>query len=503
MIAPLLETRGLTKRFGAVVALDSVDLDVRAGEVHAVLGENGAGKTTLMNLLFGLLVPSGGRLAWRGEDVRLAGARDARALGIGMVHQHFMLVGALTVWENVALSDPEQAGFRLDPARGRSRVRELGERFRMTLDPDARLDDLPVGARQRVELAKALARSVALLILDEPTAVLAPSEVDDLFAIVRALRAEGTAVLFVSHKLDEVLAISDRITVLRRGRVVERTAAAQADAASLAHAIVGAELAAGEARGHEASRSTATGNPVLAVQDLVHRAAGRVGVDRVSFDVRAGEVLGIAGVDGNGQEELVALLAGLERPERGTIRLDDEDIVARSVEARWQRGLSVIPGDRGRDGLVLDAAVWENLALREFGALWARGVIGVRPDRHRERATQLLERFDVRGASATAHARSLSGGNQQKLLLARELERKPRALVILNPTRGLDVGASRALWTLLEELRRAGGAIVLVSTELEKLLAVADRVAVLFRGRLAASSKDRAELGARMLGRSP
>ncbi|MFN8177119.1 MAG: ABC transporter ATP-binding protein [bacterium] len=501
MSEPLLRAAGLTKRFGALTALETVDLDVRPGEVHAILGENGAGKTTLVNLLFGMLRADAGRILWRGEETALRSPHDALARGIGMVHQHFMLVGALPVWENVALSDPKRPAFRLDAARGRRRVQELAERYSLALDPDARVDDLPVGARQRVEIAKALEGSAALLILDEPTAVLAPSEVDDLFAAIREMKRAGTAIVFISHKLDEVLAISDRVTVLRRGRVVARVRTEDADASSLARAIVGEEAAAWTRSGR---RAAADGDVVLSVEGASAKAPGAPALREVSFALRAGEILGVAGVDGNGQQELVALLAGLLRPDAGRVRLAGADVTALDVEARWRRGLSVLPGDRAREGLVPDAPLWENLALREFGAPWARGRLGVSPSAHVRRAGELLARFDVRAEGPRVPARSLSGGNQQKLLLARELAAEPKAIVLLNPTRGLDVGAASALLRTLIELRDAGRAILLVSTELDELLEVSDRVAVLFRGGLReATSRERAAIGALMLGREP
>ena len=495
----LLEAQGLTKRFGALVALDAVDLDVQSGEVHAILGENGAGKTTLMDLLFGRKRPDAGRVVWRGEEVALRSPKDALARGVAMVHQHFMLVGALTVWENVALSDPATPSFRLDAARARARVADLAARFSLALEPDAVVHDLPVGARQRVEIAKALTRPVELLILDEPTAVLAPSEVDDLFAVIHGLKSSGTAVLFISHKLDEVLAVSDRVTVLRRGRVVTRVRTVDANAPELARAIVGAEPP--SSRRRAASREP--GEVLLSVEEVSAKARGGPALQDVSFHVRAGEILGVAGVDGNGQQELVALLAGLVRPARGAIRLTGDDVTALDVSARWRRGLSVLPGDRAHEGLVSDAKLWENLALREFGAAWATGRIGVRPAAHVERARQLLARFDVRAPGPDVTARTLSGGNQQKLLLARELAADPKIIVLLNPTRGLDVGATASLLGTLADLRDAGRAVLLVSTELDELLEVSDRIGVLFGGTYRESPLlDAAAIGALMLGRA-
>ena len=500
MSGPLLAVRGLTKRFGALAALDGVDLDVREGEVHAVLGENGAGKSTLMNVLFGRLRPDGGTIAWRGEPIVLASPAAALARGIGMVHQHFMLVDALPVWENVALSDPAAAGWSLDADRARQRVGELAARYRLALDPAAICGDLPVGARQRVEIAKALCRPVSLLILDEPTAVLAPAEIEELFATVRALVAAGTAVLFISHKIEEVLSLADTITVLRRGKATARVARGEADAAGLTRAIVGTETPAGS----PAPRAGKCGDVVLSVERVSRRSAEGVSLRDVSFAVHAGEILGVAGVDGNGQEELVSALAGVTRADTGRIRLASRDVTNRDVDARWRQGLSALPGDRTRDGLVPDATIWENLALRDFGAPWARGRWGVSPSAHRRRATELLERFDIRAAGPDIAARDLSGGNQQKVLLAREFAHDPAVLVLLNPTRGLDIGAAGSLLAMLARRREAGAALVLVSTELEELLSICDRIAVLARGVLReAPSRDREAVGALMLGASP
>jgi len=506
-LTAVLEARGLTKSFGSVAALSGVDLEIRPGEVHAVLGENGAGKTTLMNLLYGLIRPDAGALLREGREIALHSPADARELGIGMVHQHFMLVDRLTAWENVWLAHPERPAFRLEPERGRRAAAALAERFRLRFDPDARVETLPVGARQRLEIAKALARHCRVLILDEPTAVLTPAETRDLFDVVRGLVREGTSVLFISHKLDEVLAVSDRITVLRRGSVVLRCAREEADREALTRAIVGVGEAAGPLR--EVSRSARPSEPVataplLAVEGLGSD-AGRIAVRDVRFDVRGGEILGVTGVDGNGQDELVALLAGLVAPSTGTIRFRGQDVTALGVEGRWRRGLSVLPGDRARDGLLSEATLWENLALREFGADWARKgpARWVEPTVHRRRAVELLARHDVRASGPDAPASSLSGGNQQKLLLARELAADPRVLVLLNPTRGLDVGAAQALLGTLAELRARGRGVVLFSTEMEDVLAVADRWAVMRAGEWHEADRPDPELlGAMMLGGS-
>ncbi len=495
----LLRIDGLTKRFGPVVALDDVSLDIEPGEIHAVLGENGAGKTTLMNVLYGLARPDAGTLRWRGVEVRLRSSAEALALGVGMVHQHFMLVPALTVWENVWLAHPDRPRFRLRRARARAATEDLSRRFRLDLPVDARVDDLPVGTRQRVEIAKALSRPVSLLILDEPTAVLAPAEVRELFVVVRALREAGTTVLFISHKLAEVRAISDRVTVLRRGRVTARGVTAQLGAEELARSIVGVDAG-------EPVRPRATGvrsaAPRLAASGL-GSSTGRVPVRDVSFELHGGEILGVTGVDGNGQDELVALLAGIGRPTAGTVRLDDRDVTTAGPADRARLGLAVLPGDRAREGLVLDATIGENLALREFGATWARRgpLRTVDPAAHDRRARELLERFDVRASGPGAAAATLSGGNQQKLLVARELAAEPSVLVFHNPTRGLDLTATRELHRTLVGLRDEGRAVLFFTTDLDEVLALADRCAVMTDGRLVeVDRKDRDRIGALMLG---
>jgi general nucleoside transport system ATP-binding protein len=522
-LSDLLVAHGLTRRFGGTAAVDGVDLDVRAGEIHAVLGENGAGKTTLLRLLFGTLRPDAGTIRWRGQPVVLDSPRDAQALGIGMVHQHFMLVDALTVWENLWLAHPARPVFRLDRLAARRAVRDLSDRFSLDLDPDARVADLPVGVRQRLEIAKALTRPVELLILDEPTAVLTPPEIDALFTVMDELRAAGSAVLFVTHKLREVLRISDRVTVLRRGRVTAHCRTGEADEPSLTRSIVG-DGATGWSRvparriprapeeegrdgpGEGGGGPAAAGNEVLpggvrlGVRGLSGTSAGRVPIRGVSFDVHAGEIVGLTGVDGNGQEELVALLAGVAAASAGRIEVAGTNVAGQSNGARRRAGLAVLPGDRTGQGLVADAPVWENLALRDFGAPWARAGGLVVPRRHVERAERRLRERDVRGTPFT-RVRHLSGGNQQKLLLARELADDAIAVVLLNPTRGLDVGGADSLLRELVRLRDEGRAVLLVSTELDEVLRVADRVAVLVKGEWHdAPERTREAIGGMMLG---
>jgi simple sugar transport system ATP-binding protein len=413
-----------------------------------------------------------------------------------MVHQHFMLVPALRVWENVWLAHPDRRGWRLDEARARRAVARIEDDLGLALDLDARVADLPVGVRQRVEIAKALSADSSLLILDEPTAVLTPHEIRELFHVVRRLRERGTCVLFISHKLDEVLEISDTITVLRRGRVAAQAATADADHDLLTRAIVGADVAEESPR-RDAARLE--GAPALVVRG-VFVAGGRTPLRDVSFDVSRGEILAIAGVEGNGQDELMRVLAGLDRPTTGSIRLGEEDVVGLDAGARWRRGLTVVPGDRTLNGLVPAAPIWENLAMREFGAPWARGRFGVEPGRHRRRGAELLARFDVDTADVDAPARSLSGGNQQKLLLARELSSDPEVIVVSNPTRGLDVGAAGSVRRLLRRLADEGRAVVVVSTDLDEVLALGSRWMVCRAGRLhAVDGPDREAIGSQML----
>lgn len=510
----LLRARGLTKRFGDVAALAGVDIEVERGEIHALLGENGAGKTTFVNLLFGMLRPDSGRIEWRGQAVELTSPRAALRLGIGMVHQHFMLVPALTVWENLWLSHPDRPRWNLDRHVAQRTVGELSERYGLGLEPTDRVGDLPVGARQRLEIAKALAGDARLLILDEPTAVLTPPEVEQLFQVLDRLRSAGKSILFISHKLDEVLRISDRITVLQRGKVRAHCRTEDADAPQLTRSIVGdaSTVWARHPERRPASRTDLPapppapvelpGEPRLVVRGL-SGGPGRIPPRSVSFELRAGEIVGLTGVDGNGQEELVSLLAGVTAPTEGTIELAHEDVTALPVRARWRRGLAVLPGDRGGEGLVGEATVWENLALREFGEPWARSGSLVDPARHVARAQRLMSRHDVRASGPHAIARDLSGGNQQKLLFARELAGRAEVVVMLNPTRGLDVGAADGLRRELRELRQSGRALLLISTELDEVLALADRVAVLTGGRWTDVKKDRDAVAARMLAGAP
>ena len=482
--AALLHLEGISRRFGSVQALQDASLTVRQGTVHALLGENGAGKTTLMRVVFGLLTPDRGQVHWNGAPLAITSPAEALRAGIGMVHQHFTLVPAMTVAENVALGG--HGGF--DAARAAARVNEVAARAGLALDAHARVDTLPVGAQQRCEIVKALARDVQLLILDEPTAVLAPSEAAELLAWMRRFADAGNAVVLITHKLRDALAVADDVTVLQRGRTVYTARARETTEAVLAEAMIGGattETALAERRtGDSASGDSATGSPVVLALNRVSWRDTR-GVERVrdaSLVVRAGEIVGIAAVEGSGQHELLRLLAG---------RYD-------AASGRVQRPTRVgfVPEDRHRDALLLDAPLYENSALR--GAGERRGRIPWRA--LRERTATLLTRFDVRAPGPVAVARTLSGGNQQKFVLGRELADQPQALVVENPSRGLDFKATAAVQQALRDARNAGTAVVVYSSDLDEVLLLADRVYVMHTGTVREVRGDREEVGRAMLG---
>jgi simple sugar transport system ATP-binding protein len=460
--APVLSARGIVKRFPGVVANDGVDLDVRRGEVHTVLGENGAGKSTLAAVLSGHYRPDEGELRVDGERVTLHSPRDGLARGIGMVHQHFRLVDRFTVAENIALGDGSQAVV-LDTSRLEREVTALGERFGLSIDPRARVGDLSVGERQRVEIVNTLYRGADVLLLDEPTAVLTPREVDELFATVRALRAAGRAVVFISHKLGEVMEISDRITVMRNGRVTGDVRAADTDARELARMMVGRDV---DLSPRRAPRAPAA--PVL-----------RVRLDGIELDVRAGELVGVAGVAGNGQLERAEPCAGLRTPPAGRVEIGGVDVTGRGARAARRAGLAYVPEDRLGTGLAPSLTIAENLLLTR-----RRGFF-VNRRRAAAQARDAIERFDIKASGPDAVTRVLSGGNAQRVLLARELAGEPRVLVAAAPTRGLDVGATEAVRELLDAFRARGGAVLLLSEDLDEVLALSDRIVVLYRGRIA------------------
>ena len=479
----VLELRGITKRFPGVVANDHVDFDLRDHEVHALLGENGAGKSTLMNILYGLYQPDEGEIRIKGEPVRMHSPKDAIDRGIGMVHQHFMLIPVMTVAENIVLaSEPTQAGVLLDYSAARNRVRHLSQTFNFAIDPDARVQNISVGQQQRVEILKALYRGAEILILDEPTAVLTPQEAQELFEILRTLVREGMSVVFITHKLNEVLEIADRITVLRRGKMIDTIPRAGATQEGLARMMVGREVLL------RVDKVPATpAEPLLVVEDL-HAAddRGLETVRGVSFDVRGGEIVAIAGVDGNGQSELIEGLTGLRRTGAGRIRLGGKDITGYSAARILDLGLGHIPEDRQRRGLVLEFSLAENLALHDFDKSPNSRLGWLFPERLIRWARGLLQQFDVRGGTPQTRASALSGGNQQKVVLAREIARDPRVLIAAQPTRGLDVGAIEFVHRRLVEARDQGEAVLLVSLELEEVMSLADRILVMYEGRIVA-----------------
>jgi general nucleoside transport system ATP-binding protein len=476
-----LELRGITKRFPGVVANDHVDLDVQPGEVHGLLGENGAGKSTLMNILYGLYTADEGEIVVDGEPLELHGPGDAIAARIGMVHQHFMLVPVFTVAENIVLGVEQTNRIgKLDRARASREVRELAERAGLPVDPDALVEELPVGLQQRVEILKALYRDARMLILDEPTAVLTPQEADDLFEAIRGFTAEGRSVIFISHKLREHREIADRVSVLRRGKIVGTADPRVASEQELANLMVGrpVELTVDKAPPAPEAR-------VLEVRDLVVQdLAGATLVDHVTFDVRRHEIVAIAGVEGNGQSPLVRALTGLETIVSGEVLINGTPVAGRTRKEVLRAGVGHVPEDRGRDGLVADFSVAENLVLNSWDTepFARRGTLQF--SRIDEHARRLVEAYDVRTPSVHTPAGSLSGGNQQKVVVAREFDRPIDLLVASQPTRGVDVGSIEYIHKELIAKREQGTAIVVVSSELDEVLALADRVAVMFHGRL-------------------
>jgi general nucleoside transport system ATP-binding protein len=484
---PLLELRGITKRFPGVVANDRVDFDVQAGEVHTLFGENGAGKSTLMRVLYGFYKPDEGEIRLRGESVAITSPAAAIARGIGMIHQHFMLVNTLTVAENVALGTRSGRGPLTDLDAVSRRITELSERYGLRVDADALVWQLSVGERQRVEIIKALYRDVSLLILDEPTAVLTPQEVDDLFVVLRQMAADGRGLVFISHKIREVLELSDRITVLRTGRKVGTVLPSEVTRQGLAEMMVGHELPS-----HEPPAGNGRGEARLVVRDLTVK--GDRGVDVVrglGLEVRGGEIVGIAGVSGNGQRELAEAIAGLRPAADGSIDVEGTELVGLHPAEVRKAGLGFVPEERMRDGVVPAFSVAENLILvdnsaRRFarwGFLRARAI-----KRHSE---ELVAAFDVKTPSLDTPARNLSGGNIQKLILARELSARPRVLLAAQPTRGVDVGAAHYIHQRLMEQRDAGAAILIVSEDLDEVLTLSDRVLVMFEGEIIAEAKPR------------
>ncbi|MEY4452802.1 MAG: hypothetical protein RIT51_480 [Actinomycetota bacterium] len=497
-----LELRGITKRFGTLVANDNINITVQPGEIRSLLGENGAGKSTLMNVLYGLYKPEEGQILLDDVVQEFKGPGDAMAAGIGMVHQHFMLIPVFTVAENVVLgNEPTNAIGALDLETARAKVREISERFGFNVDPDALVEDLPVGVQQRVEIIKALSRNAKVLVLDEPTAVLTPQETDELMQIMRELAKSGTSIIFITHKLREVQAVADHITVIRLGKVVGE-ASPKDSAEKLANLMVGREV------DLKVSKANAkNGEVVLSVESLsVLDDRQQRAVDDVSFEVRAGEVLAIAGVQGNGQTELAEALLGLRSTIKGSgsITLNGVGLERKNVRQRLESGIGYIPEDRKKDGLVGDFTISENFMLNgSFGEPFAKG-LNINFAKRDEISAQLIKDFDVRTQSAETPAGKLSGGNQQKVVVARELRRDVKLLIAAQPTRGVDVGSIEFIHERIIAERDSGRAVILISTELDEVLALADRIAVMYRGRVVgivpAAEATRERLGKMMAG---
>ncbi len=488
--------RDVAKSFGAVIANRNATLDVAKGEIHALVGENGAGKSTLMRVLSGLYASDGGTIEVNGRDVTGWKTTDAIAAGVGMVHQHFMLVNTLTVAENVVLGQEPSRGFTIDMARSIADVRALSARSGLLVDPTARVADLSVGEAQRVEILKALYRGAKILILDEPTAVLSPPEVRELWQVLRALRDDGGTVILITHKLDEVIEVSDTITVMRAGRTVTRMATADTTPRDIAKAMVGREVAlaldaapgiqvTGENRAMRADASFKALRTALSVEGLTVRGdRGTIAIQNLSFSIAPGEVLGIAGVEGNGQTELLEAIAGLRATESGRIVLEDTSLIELDVRGRSDVGLSHVPEDRHRRGLVLDYTVADNLILGRQHHFASRGLMGGTLDRARieANAASQIKSFDIRPPIASLPARALSGGNQQKIVIAREMGREFRVLLAAQPTRGVDVGAIEFIHAQIRAARDAGKGILLVSADLPEVLALSGRIAVMYGG---------------------
>ena len=494
-----LELRGITKRFGAVTANDGVDFQLRRGEIHALLGENGAGKSTLMNMVYGMAAPDEGEILVGGRPVTVGSPREAMAHGIGMVFQHFMLIPVMTVAENLVLGDEPRKGGMLDLAGARRRTAELSEQYGLAVNPDAKVGDVTVGQQQRVEILRALARGANILVLDEPTAVLTAQETAELIAVLRRLRDGGTSIVFITHKLREVLDVADRVTVLRRGKTIETFDTAGADEVSLARAMVGRDVVL------RVDKEPATpGAPVLEIDDeRVVDDRDLPAVDGVSLTVRAGEVVALAGIDGNGQSELIDAVAGLRPVAGGTIRIDGADVTGCTPREVRDAGLGHIAEDRHRRGLVLPFSIAENLALRDYRRGARYGLLN--PKRMLDKARGLIGEFDVRGGSAATPCSSLSGGNQQKVVVAREIAGDPKVLIAAQPTRGLDVGAIEFVHRRLLAERDKGRAILLLSLELDEVRSLADRILVIYNGRIVGETTPDAsdeELGLLMTGGS-
>ena len=496
----VIEMREITKIFGQFVANDKINLHLRRGEIHALLGENGAGKSTLMNMLAGLLEPTSGEIAVNGQVVKLDSPSKAASLGIGMVHQHFMLVEAFTVAENIILGSEITKNGVLDIKKAIQEIKELSEKYGLAVDPSAKVEDISVGAQQRVEILKTLYRGADILIFDEPTAVLTPAEIDELMIIMKNLVKEGKSIILITHKLDEIRAVSDRVTVIRRGKSIETVEIAGATNQDLAEMMVGRSVS-----------FTTEKNPpqpkevILSIKDLVvNENRGIPAVKNLSLDVRAGEIVGIAGIDGNGQSELIQAITGLRKVKSGTINIKGKDVVGLPPRKITEMKVSHVPEDRHRDGLVLDMTISENIALQTYykEPLSKNGILNY--TNIHNYARKLMEEFDVRAANDYVPASALSGGNQQKAIIAREVDRDPELLIVSQPTRGLDVGAIEYIHKRLIGERDKGKAVLVVSFELDEILNLSDKIAVIHDGKIQGivtpAETNKQELGILMAG---
>ena len=496
----VIEMREITKVFGEFVANDKINLELRKGEIHALLGENGAGKSTLMNMLAGLLEPTSGEIVVNGQVVKLDSPSKAASLGIGMVHQHFMLVEAFTVAENIILGSELTKNGVLDIARATREINELSDRYGLAVDPTAKVADISVGAQQRVEILKTLYRGADILIFDEPTAVLTPSEIDELMAIMKNLVKEGKSIILITHKLDEIRAVSDRVTVIRRGKSIETVEIAGATNADLAEMMVGRSVSFKTEKQEAQPKEV-----VLSIQDLVvNENRGVPAVKNLSLDVRAGEIVGIAGIDGNGQSELIQAITGLRKIESGSVELKGQSIVGLHPRQITEMSVGHVPEDRHRDGLVLEMMISENIALQTYykEPLSKKGILNY--SNIINYAKKLMQEFDVRAASEIVPASALSGGNQQKAIIAREVDRNPDLLIVSQPTRGLDVGAIEYIHKRLIQERDNGKAVLVVSFELDEILNVSERIAVIHDGKIQGivtpETTNKQELGVLMAG---
>lgn len=496
----VVEMRNITKRFPGIVANDQISFKVKKGEIHALLGENGAGKSTLMNILFGLYLPDEGQIFINEQEVKITAPNVANELGIGMVHQHFMLVENFTVTENIIMGSEPKKGLKIDLQKARDSVVQLSERYGLQVDPDAKIEEISVGMQQRVEILKTLYRGAEILIFDEPTAVLTPQEIKELTGIMNNLIKEGKSIILITHKLKEIMEIADHVTIIRRGKVIDSLNVKDTNPNELAAKMVGRDVS------FEVEKKAASaGKAILKVEEVsVKDNRGVQALNRISFDVREGEILGIAGVDGNGQSELIDVIVGLKKADSGKVLLKGKEMTNQSPRRISEAGISHIPEDRHKRGLILDFTMGENLVLKTYYNSEFLTNRFLDYDKINHHAEKLITEFDVRTPSVNTLGRALSGGNQQKAIIAREVSNDPDLLIAAQPTRGLDVGAIEFIHKRLIEQRDKGKAVLLVSFELDEILSVSDRIAVIYEGRIAGivdpKSTSEQELGLMMAG---